>query len=142
MTIFISGSKVLGELSSEMINTLNYIIENNHPVIIGDCDGIDSLVQKYLINYKNVTVYYSGDFVRNNHGNWITKHAKPIDRKIHTEKDIIMTKKCDYAIMVWNGNSLGTEDNIQRCKQLRKPYKIIYNDNNEINKVNDDIDLL
>ena len=39
-----------------------------------------------------------------------------------------MTKDCDFALMLWNGKSYGTFDDIQLCEKYLKPYKICYYD--------------
>ncbi len=43
-------------------------------IIIGDAKGIDSNVQRYLIKkgYENVIIYFAGELIRNNIGNWHT----------------------------------------------------------------------
>jgi hypothetical protein len=39
-----------------------------------------------------------------------------------------MTLDCDQALMVWDGKSKGTAENIRRIKEMGKPYRIINED--------------
>ena len=45
--------------------------------------------------------------------------------EFHYVKEIQMAKDCDQAIMIWDGKSKGTGENIRRIKELKKPYRII-----------------
>ena len=103
---------------------------------MGDCYGVDAAVQKYLESkgYSNVIVYCSGETPRNN---FVTgakvcscaETAKGLTgREFHYVKDIQMANDCDQAIMIWDGKSKGTAENIRRIKELKKPYRIITED--------------
>ena len=54
MRAFISGSKVLknyikdGGLPKAVLSEIDSIMDEGAEIIIGDCDGVDTLVQKYL----------------------------------------------------------------------------------------------
>lgn len=130
--IFISGSSSIHELNEDMIKNLDEIIKRNIPVIIGDCYGIDSLVQRYFheCNYNNVTVYYVGSFPR---CHFLEFKKRDCNDKVTNEtgrafyeiKDIKMTEDCAGALMFWDEKSQGTKNNIERCKKLNKNYKII-----------------
>ena len=74
MKIFISGSKnINNHLPDRILELIDSIIMEGTDIIIGDCLGIDKMVQKYLdsVGYRNVTVYVSGSkpAARNNIGN-------------------------------------------------------------------------
>ena len=43
-------------------------------------------------------------------------------RAFHYVKDIQMANDCDQAIMIWDGKSKGTSENIRRIKEMKKTY--------------------
>ncbi|MBR6123700.1 hypothetical protein IKQ19_08940, partial [Candidatus Saccharibacteria bacterium] len=47
---------------------------------------------------------------------------------IHYVKDIQMANDCDQAIMIWDGKSAGTGENVRRITEMKKPYRIINED--------------
>ncbi len=131
-SIFISGSSSIHELNDNAKASLNEIIRRNIPVLIGDCYGVDSLVQRYFHehNYNNVTVYYVGSFPRCHFIEFKKKDCNDLvtnetGREFYAVKDIQMTEDCQGALMLWDGKSKGTENNIERCKKLNKNYKIV-----------------
>ena len=79
MKVFISGSKVGNDQSlPESVGLcLKKIMSDGNEILIGDCWGIDTLVQEYLsaAKYERVTVYSSGSHkkIRSNLGHWIEK---------------------------------------------------------------------
>ena len=133
MKLFISGSKSISVLSDELMSLLDSYIATGVEFLIGDCYGVDAAVQMYLDSkgYRNVTIYCSGETPRNN---FVTgakvcscaEAAKGLTSSaFHYVKDIQMTQDCDQALMVWDGKSKGTGENIRRIKELKKPYRII-----------------
>ena len=101
--------------------------------LVGDCYGVDAAVQMYLDSkgYRNVTIYCSGETPRNN---FVTgakvrscaEAAKGLTGSaFHYVKDIQMASGCDQALIIWNGKSKGTGENIRRVKEMGKPYRII-----------------
>ncbi len=130
MKVFISGSISIKTIPQIAIDKLNNIIEQNLTIIIGDANGIDSLVQKYLFekNYSNVLVYHSGVSIRNNIGNWktVTVPANNLTgRAFYTIKDKQMAKDADFGMMIWDGHSKGTKANISEMISLHKHFYII-----------------
>lgn len=118
MKIFIAGPRAVSKLSAEVINRLESIADNNFTVLVGDANGIDKTIQKFYSEkeYKNVIVYASGEKIRNNIGNWKTKNIKVLDNvkgfDFYAIKDREMAKDSDYGLMIWNGKSRGTFNNI------------------------------
>ena len=104
MNIFIAGAKVIRCLDEAVIQKLDSIYQKGYDVLVGDCDGVDSSVQKYYagLNYSKVTVYASNGIVRN--------QLKGFD--FYQQKDIAMAEDADYGFMIWDGNSKGTLNNI------------------------------
>ena len=133
MKIFISGSKSISKLPDLAKIFIDQFIENIDEILVGDCYGVDAAVQMYLDSkgYSNVIVYCSGETPRNN---FVTgakvrscaEAAKGLTgRAFQYVKDIQMAQDCDQALMVWDGKSKGTAENIRRIKEMGKPYRII-----------------
>lgn len=135
LKIFISGSIRIKKLPQSAIIKINNIIDKNFQIIIGDAKGVDSLVQKYLLeeNFQNVIVYYAGDKVRNNLGNWpiknVSNNSTKKGRDLYTLKDIQMANDADYGLMIWDGESKGTLANIKEMKIKNKRFFVFYKDN-------------
>lgn len=128
MKIFISGSIGINKLPMSVMKKIDSIISKHFMILIGDAKGIDLVVQKYLFKkkYENVQVYYAGDNIRHNVGDWETKEilAKNNEkgRDLYTLKDVEMAKESDYGLMVWDGESKGTLNNIQLMNKLNKKF--------------------
>ncbi len=132
MNIFISGSISISHLSQSAIQKIDSIIDKNFTILIGDAKGIDLHVQKYLLKkkYNNVIVYFVGEKVRNNVGNWkvneiMNENSIKKGRELYTLKDIAMAKDSDYGLMIWDGKSLGTLNNIKVMKSANKRFYVI-----------------
>ena len=133
MRVFISGSKSISKLPEEVKSLLDTFIATDAEILVGDCYGVDAAVQMYLNSkgYSNVIVYCSGETPRNNFvtGAKVCSYAEAAKgltgREFHYVKDIQMANDCDQAIMIWDGKSKGTSENIRRMKKLNKPYKVI-----------------
>ena len=133
MKIFISGSKSISMLPELAKTFIDQFIENGDEILVGDCYGIDAVVQKYLESkgFSNVTVYCSGVIPRNN----FTSSAKirscaeaakgHTSSEFHYVKDIQMANDCDQALMIWDGKSKGTAENLKRIKEMSKPFVLI-----------------
>ncbi len=133
MKLFVSGSKSISVLPDEVKAILDEHIALGTEFLVGDCYGVDVAVQKYLETkgYRNVTIYCSGETPRNNFApsakvRSCAETAKGLTGSaFHYVKDIQMASDCDQALIIWNGKSKGTAENIRRIKELKKPYRII-----------------
>lgn len=131
MKVFISGSIKIKDVPKCAIEKINSIIDKNFQILIGDAKGVDSLIQKYLVkkSFQNVVVYFAGDSIRNNLGNWPTKQIignnKEKGRDLYTLKDIEMAVDADYGLMIWDGESKGTLANIKQMKNPNKRFFVI-----------------
>ena len=133
MKLFISGSKSISVLSDEVKSIIDEHIAMGTEFLVGDCYGVDAAVQIYLESkgYRNVAIYCSGETPRNNFATGAKVHScaeKAVGltgSEFHYVKDIQMANDCDQAIMIWDGKSKGTSENIRRIKELNKPYKVI-----------------
>lgn len=131
MKVFISGSIGIKKLPTSAIKKIDNIISKDITVLVGDAKGVDLSIQKYLMkkNYKDVFVYYAGNTIRNNVGQWKTKNILPLHnetgRELYTLKDELMAKDTDYGLMIWDGESKGTLNNILLMKKLNKQFFVI-----------------
>jgi hypothetical protein len=132
MIVFIAGPRVIKELDANIIKRLEKICKKQYELIIGDADGIDTSVQRYLSDkkYNDVIIFASNGKVRNNVGNWksknvqVSKDIKGFD--FYVAKDLEMAKKADYGFMIWNGESKGTFNNIINLIKLNKEFLLYY----------------
>ena len=132
MKVFISGSIKIRTLPQAAKEKLNNIINKNLTVLVGDANGIDKEVQNYLnsFNYRNVIVYYAGNNLRNNLGQWETYNVPSlgkVGREMYTLKDIQMALDSDYGLMIWDGQSKGTKKNIDEMLNQGKHFYVIQN---------------
>lgn len=133
MKIFISGSKSISKLPELAKTFIDQFIENGDDILIGDCYGVDAVVQKYLESkgFSNVTIYCSEVTPRNNFASSAkiyscAEAAKGLTGSdFHYVKDIQMANDCNQAIMIWDGKSKGTAENIKRIKEMGKPFVMI-----------------
>jgi probable addiction module antidote protein len=119
-TIFIGGSRHVSRLPAEVKDRLKNVIDKRHKIIVGDANGADRAVQKYLADsaYDNVTVFCSGDTYRNNVGQWQTHYVNPSKNvkgfQFYAAKDRKMAQEADFGLMIWDGKSSGTILNVLR----------------------------
>ena len=133
MKIFISGSKSVSKLPDLAKTFIDQFIENNDEIFIGDCYGIDAIVQKYLESkgFSNITVYCSGVTPRNNFTSSAKIHTCAeaaqglTGSEFHYVKDIQMANDSDQALMIWDGKSKGTAENLNRIKEMGKSFVVI-----------------
>jgi len=134
MNVFISGSMSIDKLPEKAIVELDNIIEKEMTVLIGDANGVDLQVQKYLKekNYSNVVVYYTGKEIRNNVGSWKTKLIETkftMRHLFYFEKDRAMVRDTDCGLMIWDGKSKGTLNNIKNMSAAKKKFFVILDGN-------------
>ena len=117
-TVFVSGSRKISRLNKEIRDRLQNVVDQRFALIVGDANGADKALQKYLseIKYKNVIVFCSGNSCRNNLGNWNIKRVfvdpKLKGRDFYTQKDKKMAVEADYGFVIWDGKSPGSFNNI------------------------------
>lgn len=116
--IFISGSMRIKNINNLVINRIDNIVKENFTILVGDADGVDASIQNILSDktYKNVLIYCTGKYPRNNIGRWevraIETEHKPNTRLFFTAKDLAMAEECDFGLMVWDSKSTGTLSNV------------------------------
>lgn len=141
LKVFCGGSRIIPGfnqgLSEDVIEIINQYVRANAAILIGDADGVDSLIQEYLfkIGYKNVVIFYSTAKPRNMKDNkWQLKYinARGLKgREFMQAKDKAMAALCDEALMIWDPVSInnygrlavskGTLANCTNVLTLNKP---------------------
>lgn len=130
-TVFLSGSMSIRVLNDDIQNRIRIIIDSNFPIVIGDANGADKVLQEFLadLEYKNVTVFCAGNKCRNNIGSWkvnhITVDSKLTGREFYTVKDKAMAAIADYGFVLWDGKSIGSLNNVLELRQQNK-YAVVY----------------
>jgi hypothetical protein len=124
--VFVAGSRAVSRLNSQVKGRLDNIMKQNLTVLVGDANGADKAVQRYLAkcHYPNVVVY-SMDVCRNNIGGWPARQhtAQPEakrDRHYYGIKDLAMAKDASCGFMLWDGTSKGTLTNVINLLNARK----------------------
>jgi hypothetical protein len=113
-------------LSVEVRRRLDRIIEKRLPVVIGDADGADKAVQRYLDSrgYDLVEVFCAGENPRNNIGDWRLRRIQPPhntrDFHYYASKDREMATAATVGLLIWDGESQGTLMNVLRLVAQHK----------------------
>ncbi len=125
--VFIGGSRRLSRLNEDIRRRLDSIVEKGITVIVGDANGADKAVQRYLADkgYEKVVVFCMAGVCRNNIRNWPTRDvaAGPGARgfSYYATKDRAMGGEADYGLMLWDGSSRGTLTSIVDLALRGKP---------------------
>jgi hypothetical protein len=117
-SVFVAGSRALSKLNAQLKERLDNIVKQNFTVLVGDANGADKAVQRYLAErkYQHVVVYCM-EVCRNNVGNWpIHAHSAEStlrhDRQYYGIKDLAMANDASCGFMIWDGISKGTFTNV------------------------------
>ncbi len=116
----------MSRLNVEVTARLDNVMKQEFMVLVGDANGADKAVQRYLSkhHYRNVLVYCM-ESCRNNVGEWPTRiHAgepsSKRDRHYYGIKDAAMAMDATCGFMLWDGLSKGTLTNIVNLLNARK----------------------
>jgi adenine-specific DNA-methyltransferase len=126
-TAFVAGSRQISRLPTEVRNRLDAMIDQGCQILVGDAKGADKAVQRYLADrsYPNVLVHCMKDHCRNNVGDWPTREvAAPRGAKgfdYYSLKDRGMADSAQYGLMLWDGKSKGTINNVANLSRHGKP---------------------
>lgn len=125
--VFIGGSRRLSQLNKDVKGRLDNIIEKGFTVVVGDANGADKAVQRYLASkhHQKVIVFCMAGECRNNLGKWPTRDitAAPGARGFayFSTKDRVMVEEADYGLMLWDGKSRGTLTNVVDLVRQGRP---------------------
>jgi hypothetical protein len=119
MKVFIGGSRAVSKLNATIRAQIDDVVINRgHTVPIGDANGADKAVQQYLSDrqYPHVVVFCMEEECRNNLGAWPTRNVEPpLNAKgftYYAARDRLMSQEAKCAVMLWDGKSKGTLNNI------------------------------
>ena len=124
-TVFIGGSRAVSRLSHTIVEKLDDLISRQCEIFIGDANGADKAVQEHFAKrgYQRVVVYCM-ERCRNNVGNWPMKHVEPPgtrkDFAYYAAKDLAMARDAKCGVMLWDGKSKGTLNNVQQLLSAGK----------------------
>lgn len=117
MKIFIAGARSVKDLDVSVRKKLLSIVQKGYDVLVGDCYGVDTSVQKFYsdLGYGKVTVYASNGRARNNLGHWNVRKV-PVPANVrgfdfYKQKDMAMANEADCGFLIWDGESRGTLNN-------------------------------
>lgn len=124
--MFIGGSRRVSRLNGQVRERLDDMMGKGYSIIVGDANGADRALQEYLHgkNYRDVEVFCSEGFCRNNVGSWrqqdIPTGRSRRDAQFYSAKDRAMAKEATCGFMLWDGKSVGTLINLYRLLSLGK----------------------
>ena len=125
--VFIAGSRKLSRLSPEVKARIDTMIEKGFTILVGDANGADKAVQRYLADkgYQNVIVHCMTASCRNNVGGWPAQEVAAPHRArgfaYYSIKDQAMLDAAAYGLMLWDGQSKGTLNNVVNMLRQDKP---------------------
>jgi hypothetical protein len=125
--VFVAGSRAITRLPPEVRSRIDTMAEKQFTVLVGDANGADKAFQKYLADraYPNVIVHFMKGRCRNNLGSWPAQEisaprgARGFD--FYAVKDVVMAEAADYGLMLWDGVSRGTLNNVVNLARRNKP---------------------
>ena len=131
LTVFIAGSRQISRLPVEVQSRIDTMMEKEFQILVGDANGADKAVQRYLADkaYQNVLVHCMESHCRNNVGHWPTRQvsaprgARGFD--YYSLKDDAMAAAAEYGLMLWDGKSKGTINNVVNLSR-RKKVVVVY----------------
>jgi hypothetical protein len=130
--VFFGGSRKLSRLNRRITERADNIVAKGFEVLIGDANGADKAMQKYLAEkgYQNVIVFCVDGTCRNNIGGWhtkvVTSKSEKKDFSYFAAKDKEMSEQADYGFMLWDGRSKGTLNNIINLLQRNKSVLVYF----------------
>ncbi|MBD3843290.1 MAG: hypothetical protein IE909_15700 [Campylobacterales bacterium] len=133
--VFISGSISIKKLPVAVEASLDNIFKKGMEILVGDADGIDTMVQNYCkrANYRKVTVYSIYPTPRYMVNGFNKKYIIPKsdskrERDLQKEKDEAMTLDSEYSFVIWDGKSKGSFSNVVRALENNKKIKLYLSD--------------
>jgi adenine-specific DNA-methyltransferase len=113
-TIFVSGSRSIKFLPPGALQALDRIMAQGFIILVGDCLGVDVLIQRYLLakGYRQVTVCHINARPRHNLG----FNSMQVQGTRQTDKEAYMGRTANFGLAIWDGASPGTAKNIARVK--------------------------
>jgi hypothetical protein len=131
-TVFLSGSRKISRLNNLIRARIKNMTDQGLRIVVGDANGADKALQGYLADthYRDVVVFCAGTACRNNVGSWTVKNVevpgKSTGREFYAEKDKAMAKEADFGFVLWDGQSVGSVNNIFELVKSCKPVVVYF----------------
>jgi len=125
--VFIAGSRRITRLPAEVKFRVDTMIDKGFQILVGDANGADKAVQSYLAEktYPHVLVHCMERHCRNNVGHWPIHQVSPPKGArgfdFYSAKDRVMADAAEYGLMLWDGKSKGTINNVVNLSREGKP---------------------
>lgn len=142
ISLFIGGSRAVTRLTPALCEMLQSFIDKDCLILVGDAAGADKAVQQFYAQagYLNVRVYATGA-PRNNVGGWptvrIESESRTRDFQYYVQKDHAMAAAASCGMMLWDGESKGTLNNIQNLLNAGKKTLVYFAPTDEFYKLED-----
>jgi hypothetical protein len=144
--VFLGGSRSVSRLNDAIREQLDSLIAKNCSILVGDANGADKALQKYFAQkrYSHVTVFCMGR-PRNNIGPWETRQLssprKTRDAEYFAVKDRAMAQEARCGLMLWDGVSKGTLNNVCELLNSGKPALLYFSPEKKFYKLAQPADL-
>lgn len=102
---------IVGSRSLTVENMGKYLPQGITEIISGGAKGIDSCAKEYAIKKGVKYTEFLPDYSR-------------FGRSAPLKRNIRIIESADAVIAFWDGKSRGTYFVIQKCKELKKPYRV------------------
>jgi hypothetical protein len=128
--VFIAGSRQITRLPAAVKVRVDTMIDKGFQILVGDANGADKAIQTYLAEkaYPDVLVHCMERHCRNNVGRWQTREvAAPQGARgfdFYSAKDRVMAEAAAYGLMLWDGKSKGTINNVVNLSRDGKPVAV------------------
>ncbi len=128
--VFLGGSRRISRLNDGIRSKLNGLIDRGLWFFVGDANGADRALQQHLADrgYERVVVYAVAGSLRNNVGHWKVCLVDPPKGargfEFYSAKDKQMANDASYGLMLWDGKSRGTLENVRNLLVQRKPVAV------------------
>ena len=128
--VFLGGSRKIARLNDGIRSKLDGLIERGLWFFVGDANGADRALQQHLADRgcERVVVYAVAGFLRNNVGHWKVCFVEPPKGargfELYSAKDKQMASDASYGLMLWDGKSRGTLENVRNLLSQRKPVAV------------------
>ncbi len=146
MKIFIGGSRAVSRLNAGIRDRLDDVMTKGCTVLVGDANGGDKAVQEYFADrqYANVIVFCM-ERCRNNVGNWPTRNIEPppgsTGFSYYAAKDLVMSQEAGCGLMLWDGKSKGTLQNLLKLIGAQKPTLVYFAPTRDFHRLTTEADL-
>ncbi|WP_028236245.1 hypothetical protein [Pseudobutyrivibrio sp. MD2005] len=138
MNVFIFGTNDLSQVISDewvlpanLRSFIDELISFEDTILVGDCGGINKIIQNYLaaVRYKNVTVYGSrtNQCPKCKSGYWQEKiftNNNKAESVQQIDRDFKMVEDADVGLAIWDGKSDETFLRMFYLSLLKKPCEL------------------